>query len=127
MSKYNSRENLDRLLAERPPRRPTPLRPNSPNNLDPRANVVQGLLLRIDRDAISLLRPQFGEILDVDRESGAVVVVVSADDLHDFASGDDSESSENDGDGDVLVDRIVLEVDLAVLGEDVCLGFTFVS
>jgi hypothetical protein len=39
--------------------------------------------------------------------------------LHDLAGGDDTEGTEDDTDGNVFVNRVVLEVDLAVLGEDV--------
>lgn len=127
MSEYDRRENLHRLLAERPPRRPSSSRSRPPNDLDPRANVVERLLLRLDLDRLALLVLDIAELLDVDRKGGAVVVVVPADDLDDLARRDDAEGAENDGDGDVLVDRVVLEVDLVVLGEDVGLGLAFVG
>lgn len=127
MSEYDRREHLHRLLTERPPRRPSSAWSRPPNDLDPRADIIERLLLRLDGLSLALLVLDIAQLLDVDRERGAVGLVVAADDLNDLASGDDAECAEDDGDGDVLVDRVVLEVDLVVLGKDVRLGFAFVG
>jgi hypothetical protein len=128
MSEYDGGENLKSFLRCRSSGRPSSSWPvRLANDLDAMTDVVERLLLRLNGDRNARFSLEVVHLFDVDREGGAVVVVVSADELDDFASRDDAESAEDDRDGDVFVDRVVLEVDLAVLGEDVGLGLALES
>jgi len=125
VSENDGSEYLDSLLGHGSPRVPSGAGTRPPNDLDPRPNVIETLLLRLHGDGSARFGLERLELLDIDGEACAELLVVAADDLDNLARGDDAHGAKDDGDGDVLVDRVVLEVDLGVLGVDVGLGFAF--
>lgn len=126
VSEYDRRQDFDGLLAMRSSLRPTPWT-RTTNNFDLASDIIESLLLSVDINRFATFRLHFVELLDVDSKRVSEFIVISTDELNDFASGNDTESSKYDRHWNILVDRVVLEVDFVVLREDIGFRLPLVS
>jgi hypothetical protein len=129
VSEYYGSEDFDRLLTRRSTTLPSSsrCRTRSTNNLDSVSDIIESLLLRLNWNSSSCFSLEIFEFLDVDSESSSKIVVVSAYQLNDFSRRDDTESTEDDSDWNIFMNRVVLEIDLAVFRENVRFRFSFVG